>query len=297
VPVDRAGLMYGLVAYVWWGLVPIYFAAVSEVSAPDLLAHRIVWSALLLAGVLTWTKRWREVRDCLRSRRTRLYLLATTTLIALNWLVYIESVVTKQVIEASLGYFILPLVSILLGLVFLQESLNNLQWSALALATVGVVLFVHDLGRLPWIALTLAGSFSLYGFLRKKLAIDGMVGLSIETLLLTPLAAGFLAVRTVEGHGSMALDTPMLDALLVFSGVVTTVPLYCFGEAARRLPLTVLGFMQFLSPTIALVVAVVRLGESFGPEKQRSFAFIWAALALFTWSMMYRREPREMSRK
>jgi chloramphenicol-sensitive protein RarD len=295
--VDRAGLLFGLVAYVWWGLVPFYFDWVSVVPAADLLAHRIIWSGVLLAGVLTWMKRWGDVRSCLRSPKTRLYLLATTLLIALNWRVYIHSVVTKQVIEASLGYFILPLVSILLGLLFLQERLNNLQWAAVILAAMGVALFVHHLGRLPWIALTLAGSFSLYGFLRKKMAIDGMVSLSIETLLLAPFAAGYLLVRAAQGEASMTLDDLGLDALLLFSGVVTTVPLYCFGEAARRLPLTVLGFMQFLSPIIALLVAVVRLGESFGPEKQRSFAFIWTALVLFTWSMFRRAEPREFSQR
>lgn len=286
---NRAGLLYGLVAYIAWGLVPIYFDEVSAVATLELLAHRIVWSALLLAALLTWMKRWPEFRGCLRSPTKRAYLLATTLLIGSNWLIYIHSVLTKQVIESSLGYFILPLVSILLGVVFLQERLNNLQWTAVALATVGVSLYVHHLGRLPWIALSLAVTFSLYGFLRKKLAIDGMVALAIETLLLMPVAGTYLLIQTFEGHGAMNEGDVRLNLLLLLSGIVTTVPLYCFGEAARRLPLTTLGFLQYLSPTLALVVAVVRMGESFGPAKQRSFVFIWAALLLFTWSLFMRR--------
>lgn len=287
---DRTGFLYGMVAYVAWGLVPLYFGAVSSVPAIELLAHRIIWSVILLAGLLTWRKRWEDVRACLRSRVSRHYLFATTLLIGLNWGIYIHSVVTKQVIEASLGYFILPLVSILLGLLFLGERLNNLQWFAVALASVGVGLYVVHLGTLPWIALSLAGTFSLYGFFRKKLNVDGIAALAIETMLLAPFAASYLFWLTLQGEGAMGLDNPSLSGLLVLSGLVTTLPLYCFGEAARHLPLTTLGFLQYISPTLALVVAVVSMGEPFGVEKQRSFAFIWAALLLFTWSLFLRRE-------
>jgi chloramphenicol-sensitive protein RarD len=286
-------LLYGLAAYGIWGLVPLYFDAVKTVPAPEMLAHRIVWSVVFLAGLLTLARRWSEMRRCLRSPPVMIRLLSTTILIALNWLVFIHGVITGQVVQTSLGYFILPLVSILLGLMFLGERLRPLQWAAVALAAAGVANLVFRAGEVPWIALTLGVSFSIYGLLRKQVAVDGLVGLSIETMLLSPIASGFLLWLAFTGQSTMGAHTRTLDVLVLFSGVVTTVPLFCFGEAARRLPLTTLSFLQYLSPSLALLVAVTYLGEDFGPEKQLSFAFIWAALLVFTFASIRsaQREP------
>jgi chloramphenicol-sensitive protein RarD len=277
--VDRPGLVFGIVAYVWWGLMPLYFREVQTVPAWELLAHRVVWSAVLLAGFLTAMRRWPEVARCLRSPATFGLLLVTTLLLAANWLGYIYAATTDQLVQASLGYFILPLVSVVLAMVFLGERLRGGQGIAVLLAAAGVVNLVARGDDVPWLALTLAISFSFYGLLRKKVGVDGLVGLSVETLLLAPFAAGYLLV--LGGDGKMGTEGVGLDVLLVLSGVVTTVPLFCFGEAARRLPLLTLSFMQYLSPTLQLLLAVFRNGEPFGPEKQLSFALIWVALLLY----------------
>jgi chloramphenicol-sensitive protein RarD len=232
-------------------------------------------------------RRWPEVRRCLASGPNMRRLLATTVLIGVNWLVFIYAVNDRQVVQTSLGYFILPLVSILLGMVFLGERLRPFQWLAVALATAGVVNLIFQAGELPWIASILAISFSLYGLLRKQVAVDGLVGLSVETMLLLPLAAGFLLWLAFVGESSMSAHTSTLNVLVLLSGVVTTVPLWCFGEAARRLSLTTLGFLQYISPSLALIVAVTWLDEDFGPEKRWSFACIWAGLAVFTLASLY----------
>jgi chloramphenicol-sensitive protein RarD len=212
----------------------------------------------------------------------RRLLLATTVLIALNWLTYITAVAEGRVIEASLGYFILPLVSILLGTVFLGEKLRPLQWAAVALAAGGMVQLIAVEQGMPWIAFTLAVSFSLYGLFRKQAGVDGLIGLTVETLLLGPIALGYLLWLAASGKGTMGQGNHSLDLLLLLSGVVTTIPLFCFAEAARRLPLTTLGFLQYLSPTLQLILAVTRLNETFGPAKQVGFGLIWAALVVFT---------------
>jgi chloramphenicol-sensitive protein RarD len=278
----RAGLLFGVGAYVFWGLMPLYFERVMDVPPLELLAQRIVWSFLLLAVLITLMRRWREVRRCLSDPRVRRLLLATTVLIALNWLAYITAVAEGRVIEASLGYYILPLVSVILGTVFLGEKLRPLQWAAVALAAGGMVQLVAIEKGIPWIAFTLAVSFSLYGLFRKQAGVDGLIGLTVETLLLGPIALGYLVWLAVSGKASMGRGDLSLDLLLLLSGVVTTIPLFCFAEAARRLPLTTLGFLQYLSPTLQLILAVTRLGESFGPAKQVGFGLIWAALVVFT---------------
>jgi chloramphenicol-sensitive protein RarD len=201
-------------------------------------------------------------------------------LIAVNWFFYIYSVDQRQVVQASLGYFITPLVSVGLGMIFFHERLRRLQAVALALALVGVVILTVAVGELPWIALILAGSFGLYGLLRKAAPVDGLVGLSVETSLLLPLATGFLLWP--EGAGIFGHHGWELDMLLVCSGVVTAVPLMCFAQAARRLPLSALGFLQYLSPSVQFLLAVLAFHEDFEAEKAISFGCIWAALALFS---------------
>ncbi len=279
----RQGLLYGLAAYGWWGLVPLYFRLlVNRVGAFDVLAHRIVWSMVFLAGILSWSGRWRSVRKALRLKPVVLTLSATTVLIALNWLCYILAVEWRQVVQASLGYFITPLVSVGLGVVFLNERLRRLQIVALVLAGCGVAGLVSLVGEWPWLALGLAFSFSFYGLLRKRLPIDGLVGLSVETLFLVPAACLFLlVVWWVEPAEAWEFDAGFA-LLLAASGIVTAVPLLCFGQAAQRLPLSTLGFLQYLSPTIQLALAVLVLEERLTWEKVVCFVFIWVGLAFFT---------------
>jgi chloramphenicol-sensitive protein RarD len=278
----RQGLLYGLAAYGAWGVVPIYFNALTHVSALEILAQRVAWTAVLLAGVLTAVGRWGDLARCLRSGPIMRTLLASTLLIAANWLVYIHSVVSEQIVESSLGYFIAPLASVLLGRLVLHERLSRWQLAAIGLATVGVLLLVARQGRVPWIALTLAGSFSTYGLLRKRVPVDGVLGLSVETLVLIPATLGYLGYLAVWGGLAFGHFDRQTDILLGLSGVVTAVPLVCFAQAARRLPLTTIGLLQYLSPTVQMLIAIVWFGEGFTPEQAWSFALIWAGLVLYT---------------
>lgn len=288
---SRAGLLFGLAAYGLWGVLPLYFRAVAVVPPLELLAHRIVWSVLILAVLITVLGRWPVVAAALRLPRTRWLLLATTLLIALNWFIFICSVTSGQVMQSSLGYFINPLLNVLLGLVVFRERLRPVQWLALALAAGGLVYLVVRLGELPWIALTLACSFALYGLFRKIVPVDALVGLTVETLLLLPAAAAFLAVRHGNGTASFGQVGGQIDVLLAVSGAVTTVPLLCFVAAARRLRLTTLGFLQYLAPSLQFLIAVLVLDEPFQPVQQVSFALIWAALVLVTLDSFGRRRP------
>lgn len=275
------GLLYGLAAYGLWGLAPLYFTALRAVAPLELLAHRIVWSVLLLLPLLSLFGAWPEFRRCFRTLRLFLLLLTTTVCIAANWFVYIYGVVTQQVLETSLGYFICPLVSVLLGRLVLGERLRRLQSWAVLLAAVGVGNLVLQASHWPWIALSLALSFSCYGLLRKLAGVDGLVGLSVETFLLVPLAVSYLIFLTVRGTLQFSHLDQTTDILLLLSGVVTAVPLLCFGQAAKLLPLSTLGFLQYCSPTLQFLVAVLVLREPFSPVQLLSFICIWVGLALF----------------
>lgn len=278
----RQGLIYALVAYGWWGLVPLYFRAMQQVPPLEILAHRIVWSLAVLAGVITLLGRWAALRECLRSRRFLVTLVLTAGLIAVNWFVYIYAVDRRRVVQASLGYFINPLVSVFLGMLFFRERLRPLQVFALLLAAAGTLRLALEEDVFPWISFALAFSFSLYALLRKKIPIDGLTGLSVETIFLTPLALGYLVFLARDENISMGTMSLTLDLLIVASGIVTAVPLLCFGQAAQRLPLSSLGFMQYLSPTIQFLLAVWAFGEPLHLSRLFNFVLIWAALALFT---------------
>jgi chloramphenicol-sensitive protein RarD len=278
----RAGVLYGFAAYGLWGLMPLYFDAVREVPPGELLAQRIAWCGLLLAGVLTLTRQWGDLLDRLRSPRVCATFLLTSLLLSVNWLVYIYGVTTRQIVETSLGYFINPLVNVLLGMIVFRERLRVGQGLAVLLAAAGVLLQVASAGRAPWIAVTVALSFGLYGLFRKQAPVDALLGLSIETFVMAPFALGFLA--WLIGRGTLAFGHSGLttDLLLLSSGVITAVPLLCFGQAARKLRLSTLGFLQYIAPTVQFVLAVVHLREQVTPERWRSFALIWAGLAVYS---------------
>jgi chloramphenicol-sensitive protein RarD len=278
----RTGLLYGIGAYGLWGVMPFYFRAVDVVSPGELLAHRIVWCFLLLVFILTVFRRWVDFARVLRSSRNLLFLAISAHLVAANWLIYIYGVNNKDVVQTTLGYFINPLFSVLLGLVFFRERLNPRQWLAISMATAGVGFFVAMVEGLPWIALGVAVSFGLYGLVRKITPVDALVGLTVETLVLAPVAASCLIWWGNQGILKFGRENRELDALIVASGVITAVPLLCFGQAARRLRLSTLGFIQYMAPTLQFLIAVFVFNEPFRWEKQVSFALVWAALIVLT---------------
>ena len=278
-----SGLFWGLGAYAFWGLTPLYFRALRTVAPLEVLAHRILWSAVLLAGVLSALGRWPDLARCLRSRRLTVLLVTSSLLLAVNWLVYIYAIASGHVLQASLGYFVNPLFTVLLGTLVLRERLRWGQWAALALATAGLLHLVVALAEPPWIALALAGSFSLYGLTRKLAAVDPLIGLSAETLAVLPGAAVFLGGTMLAGTASFGQGFGgQVDGLLLLSGAVTAVPLLLFGLAVRRLRLATLGFLQYLTPSIQFLLALAVFGEAFAPAQQVSFGCIWAALLLFS---------------
>lgn len=277
------GMLYAASAFLIWGVCPLYFKLLSQVPAGEILAHRIVWScALLLLLVLVGRSGYRLVQLA-RHPRQLLYLMLSALLVGTNWLIFIWSVNHGQLLEASLGYYINPLFNILLGMLFLGERLRRLQWLAVGLALAGVLIQVQLLGRLPWIALALAGSFGFYGLIRKQIPVDALTGLLVETLLLLPAAAWYLFGFAASPTSTLTTNGASLNLLLLSAGIVTTVPLLCFTAAARRLPLTTLGFFQYLAPSLMFVLAVLVFHEPFVPAKLLTFALIWGALTLFSW--------------
>ncbi len=276
----RAGLLLGLGAYVLWGVLPLYFKAMEGVSSAAIVAHRIVWSLLFLAALVTLWRKWPPIGAALRSRKVMLTLLVTAALIAINWLVYIWAVLNGHVLAGSLGYYLNPLVNVLLGVVLLKERLTRPQLAAVALAAAGVVVLALQAGDGLWISLTLAASFALYGFLRKVAPVDSIEGLSIETVLLAPIALGYLLWLGAEGQSGFGNDS-RTDILLVLAGAVTAVPLLLFTAAAKRLPYSTLGFLQYIAPSLQFLLAVLVFDERFTLAHAICFGAIWTALAVF----------------
>ncbi len=278
----RRGVTYGIAAYGMWGLIPIYFKALAEVSPFEVLAHRVLWSVVILVPVVLVRGQWPEVRRVVNNRTTLATLMVTTVLIGVNWYLFIWAVAHDRVLEASLGYFINPLVNVMLGMVVLGERLRRPAAVAVVLAGVGVAVEIVMVGALPWIALALAFSFGLYGLLRKTASVGAVVGLTVETSLLAPLAIGYLVWARRTGALYLGSGHPATDVLLVMAGVVTATPLLCFTSAARLLPLTALGFLQYLSPSGQFLLAVLAYGEVLTTGRIITFVCIWVALAIFT---------------
>jgi len=279
----RLGILLASAAYLIWGLSPVYWKAVGEVPAGQQLAHRVVWCAVLLGLLLTLQRRWREVGGVARCRRVAWTLLGTTALIATNWLTYLWAVATERILQASLGYFVNPLVTVLLGVVFLRERLRRPQTVSLLLASIGVAILALRLGSLPWISLVLAFSFGFYGLLRKEVQAGPAVGLLVETLLLSPLMLIYLLRAETAGTGTFGHQGIALDLLLVAAGAITAVPLLLFTHGARRLPLSTVGFLQYLAPSLQFLLAVAVYREPFSVSHLTAFLFIWTGLAIFTW--------------
>jgi len=277
--VSRAGALFAIAAYGLWGVVPVYWKWLVDVPPLELLAHRVVWSAIFVAMIVVAMRKVTEVRAAFASRRTLAYLCASTLLIAANWGLFIWAMQTKRILQASLGYYVNPLVNVLLGVIILGERLRRPQVIAVALAAVGVAIMAVQRGSLPWISLVLAGTFAAYGLLRKTAPVDALAGLLVETVLLLPIALAYIVWREPS---AIARSSASHLALLACAGPVTALPLLFFTAAARRLPLSTLGFFQYLSPTLQFLLAVVVYREPLMHTDLIAFGAIWVALLVFT---------------
>ena len=278
----QTGLIYAAFAFVIWGLFPLYFQFIAQVPPLEVVLHRSAWSLLFVLALLAWQRRWAWLGESLRQpRRVALFALSAA-LLSVNWLVYVYAVQSGHVVEAALGYFINPLVNVLLGVLVLRERLRPLQWLAVALATFGVLWLTWQAGRLPWIALLLAGSFGVYGLIRKTAPLGALEGLALENLLLAPLVLPALLWWTLQRDGVLLQGINPTLGWLLLAGPLTALPLLFFAAAARRLPLATLGMVQYLAPTLQLMLGVWVFHEPFDSQRLLGFVLIWSALALIS---------------
>lgn len=290
-----AGLLYGVAAYGSWGFFPIYLKAVMAASVLEVLSHRVVWSLAFLLAVGWWQGSLGAIRTALAERRTFRVMAASTVLIAANWGLYVYAVVSARMMEASLGYYVNPLVNVLLGVAVLGERLERPVVAAVGIAAAGVLWMGIAVGQSPGLSLALAATFGTYGLLRKLAPVGAFVGLAVETTLLAPLAVGYLLWAVRNDRAVFLHAGPGMDVLLVLAGPLTAVPLLCFAAAARRLPLTTMGFLQYLSPTVQFLLAALVYGEPFDRNRAVAFALIWTALAVFALHSLRRGQPEPVT--
>lgn len=281
---QRAGITYGVIAYILWGLLPLYWKLLEAVSAEVVLAHRIVWSFLFMLLLILFSKRWamfiQECKRIIHHKRVLLTIMAASILISANWLIFIWAVQHDHVVQSSLGYYINPLVNILLGVIFLRERLTRVQIVSCVLAAIGVAYLTIDYGVFPWISLFLAFSFGFYGLLKKIANVDASFGLAIETLAVTPLALVYLFVFIGPTAGFQPGGLG-INILLLLTGVATAIPLLLFGSAVLHIPLSMVGFIQYIAPTMMLLIGVFLYGEPFTQAHIITFIFIWVSLILY----------------
>jgi chloramphenicol-sensitive protein RarD len=284
---NATGIIYTAGAYLLWGILPIYWKFINEVPALEILAHRIIWSFIfvLIIVVLLKRKRLRNFFQVQMSqKKTWLGLLLASLFISTNWLIYIYAVNTNHIVEASLGYYINPLIAVMLGVLVLREKMNVWQLVSFVLAGIGVIYMTLSVGKLPWISLVLALSFGFYGLSKKLIKVDSILGLLLETLFVLPFALLFLVYLGVNDQHSFSTGSLKNDLFLVGSGIATGLPLLWFGIGAQKIPLYMVGFLQYISPTISLILGVLMYGESFTKDHVITFACIWLAIAIFTMS-------------
>ena len=276
----KRGIWYALAAYSFWGLFPIYWKILGGVPALQLLGHRITWSFITLMAILLIVRQWKTLRNSI-TRRVLLTYLVAALLIAVNWLTYVWAVGRGFIIETSLGYFINPLISVLLGVLFLRERLRPLQWVPIGLAAVGVLYLTFAYGSLPWIALTLAFSFGFYGLVKKSAPLQSLPGLTLETGLLFIPAVGYLLYTQFTGSGAFLHSSPLLNIMMFGAGLITIIPLLLFASAAQRIPLTMIGVLQYINPSIQFLLGTLLFKEPFDHHRLIGFGIVWVALILF----------------
>ncbi|WP_076415156.1 EamA family transporter RarD [Shewanella sp. UCD-KL12] len=289
----RKGIVLAICAYTFWGFAPLYFKLLGDVSATEILIHRVIWSFVFVTLLMFLFGGFSRLRQVLKRPKQLIILTVTSILIAANWLLFIWAINNDHMLDASLGYFINPLVNVMLAMAFLGERLRKLQWFAVGLAATGVIVQLISFGSIPLVSLGLAFSFGFYGLLRKKVNVDAKTGLLVETAILFPIALIYLFTNVGGALTNFSSNDLSLNLLLLAAGIVTTIPLLCFAASAVRIPLTVLGFFQYLGPSIMFVLATTLYGEPFNLEKGITFAFIWGALIVFTVDMLYKRKAKQ----
>jgi chloramphenicol-sensitive protein RarD len=275
------GVLYAFGAYFIWGLVPIYWKLLKHVPATQLIGHRIVWSFILLALILSITRKWRELRAPVSSRKIILVYFVAAMLCGFNWFIYVWAVTSGYIVEASLGYFINPLLSVLLGVVFLQERLRLFQWISIGLAAGGVAYLTFVYGHLPWIALGLAFTFGFYGLVKKKAPLNSLNGLTLETGILFLPGLVFLTYQNWLGQGAFLHGGTGSDLLMAGAGLITTIPLLLFASATQRIPLTTIGIMHYITPTLQFLLGVLIYEEAFNATQALGFGIVWVGLLIF----------------
>jgi chloramphenicol-sensitive protein RarD len=297
VPEQRRGFVYGLAAYLVWGLFPLYWKLLDRSGAIEVLAHRVLWSMVTIALLVVVLRKFGRVKAVLRDPRRRWRLIAAAVLISVNWGTYIWGVHNDRIVETSLGYFITPLFTVLLGVLVLKERLRTVQWAALAIAFVAVIGLTIENGRPPWVALILTFSFGLYGLAKKQAGAGAIEGMAIETATVAPIALAAIVVLGVQGQSTVADNGVWYLIVLLLAGPITSVPLMLFGAASTRVSMTTLGLLNYITPSMQFALAVLLFHEAMSPMRWAGFGLVWFALAIFTWdTMAHRRRIQSLER-
>ena len=281
-----AGVIYAAAAYSLWGILPIYWKLIDNVFSMEILANRIVWAFVLTILIVAATKQWNELKNITRDKKQMLYIFIASILIAINWGLYIWAVNADRIVDASLGYYINPLFAVALGVIIFKEKLNFWTGASITIAAIGVIIKAVQYGKIPWISLGLAVSFALYGAIKKSVKASSIVGLTLETTMLAPVAAIYIISRNASGLGAFKTEGTLVILLLMGAGIVTAVPLLLFASGAKRLPLSLIGFTQYISPTLSLLIGIFVYHEGFTAIDMVAFCFIWAALAIYSFSQI-----------
>ena len=285
------GILNGIGAYLLWGLFPLYWKFLLHVPAVQIIGHRIVWSFIFLLVIIMYKRQWRNFITAVRKPKLFIVYLIASLLLSLNWFVYVWGVNAERIVETSLGYFINPLFSVLLGVVILREKLRLLQWIPVVLAAAGVIYLTVQYGRIPWIALSLAFTFGLYGLVKKMAPLDSLFGLTFETGIAFPLAMMFLVFAGISGTGSFLVTDLKTDILLILTGVITSIPLLMFAVAARSIPLSTVGILQYIAPSLQFLIGVLIYRESFDGSDMIGFSLVWTALIIFWFENYFSGRP------
>jgi chloramphenicol-sensitive protein RarD len=289
---SRRGLAHGIAAYGLWGLAPAFWKLLGNISPVEILAHRVVWGVIAFAAIVRVAGAAPAVRAGLGDRRTLAMMAVSGVLLVINWGLFVWAVANDRILDASLGYFMIPLLSVALGTLVLRERMRRPQWVAVGCAVIGVAILTWRAGHVPWVSLAVALSFGIYGLVRKLARIESLAGSTVETLLLFPIAVGYLVLLALGGGGQLGHATSGTQWLLVSTGIITAAPLLLFNSAARRLPLSTLGFLQYLGPSCQFVLAVFVYDEPVAHERLLAFVFIWIGLAVFSVDLVRASRPK-----
>lgn len=281
-----AGVIYAVAAYILWGILPVYWKMIGNVFSIEILANRIMWAFVFMALIITVSKQWGELKHITKNKWQMFYVFIAASLITFNWGLYIWAVNSDKIVDASLGYYINPLLAVLLGVVIFKEKLNYWTITALIVASIGVILKIIQYGELPWISLGLAISFALYGVIKKSVKVTPIVGITLESAMITPIAAIYIALRHSNGVSAFETESLFVIFLLMGGGVVTAVPLLLFASGAKKIPLSLLGFTQYIAPTISLLIGIFVYNEGFTTVDMITFSFIWLAILIYSFSQM-----------